>query len=427
MSQYRFMGFQIGFGEIEITPPLGVELSGYGIYLGRKAVGILDPLYSQAVYFEQGGFRLVIISNDLIGINSKTLEKTRSLLLENLGVKNSIIVATHTHSGPATVFMRGWGEVDPNYVKMLPRKFLEATKQASKSLKNALVGFTRIRVEDVCSNRVVRGGAVDPYLSVLSFANSEHKPLVTLFNYSCHAVCIDMRTKDGKKISADWPGQAKKFINEKTGSHAIFLQGTCGDIDPLVAWKMRGIEAARETGEIIGSATVKALGKIEYEKLSVLKFITKKIFLPFQKLTYETVLEDLVEALEKRGTDPKAVRFYTEWAKSMVYKIKSNYPEGISAEISALRINDTVLVFLPGEVFVEIGLEIKRRSPFENTVVVGYNGPWIGYIPTKEDFRRKGYAAHMVPKISDYPPFVENVGEIVIDNALNMIEELKGE
>ena len=51
-----------GFGKAEITPPLGVELAGYGYYLHRTADRVLDPLFVRAAAFERDGERYLLIS-----------------------------------------------------------------------------------------------------------------------------------------------------------------------------------------------------------------------------------------------------------------------------------------------------------------------------------------------------------------------------
>ena len=47
--------------------------------------------------------------------------------------------------------------------------------------------------------------------------------------------------------------------------------------------------------------------------------------------------------------------------------------------MQALRIGDLALVSAPGELFVELGLEIKRRSPFGQTMVLELANDSVGY------------------------------------------------
>jgi hypothetical protein len=60
-------------------------------------------------------------------------------------------------------------------------------------------------------------------------------------------------------------------------------------------------------------------------------------------------------------------------------------------QIQAIRIGDLALVGLPSEMFVEVGLEIKRRSPFARTLVVELANDSFGYIPTDKAFSEGSY------------------------------------
>ena len=58
-----------GFGKWELTPPMGVELAGYGYYLKRCALSVRDPLYARAVLLEDDGGKSLVISCDLLGLS----------------------------------------------------------------------------------------------------------------------------------------------------------------------------------------------------------------------------------------------------------------------------------------------------------------------------------------------------------------------
>ena len=64
----------------------------------------------------------------------------------------------------------------------------------------------------------------------------------------------------------------------------------------------------------------------------------------------------------------------------------------LEAEVQAFRLaRDVAVVLLPGEVFVELGLEIKRRSPFANTLVIELSNDNPAYIPTEKAFGEGSY------------------------------------
>lgn len=105
-----------GFGKWELTPPMGVELAGYGYYLNRCALSVRDPPYARAVLLETNDMRALIISCDLLGL-SKAVCKEVFRHAEKWGIpaEHTMIVSTHTHTGPAIKYHEGCGFVDDAY------------------------------------------------------------------------------------------------------------------------------------------------------------------------------------------------------------------------------------------------------------------------------------------------------------------------
>lgn len=71
--------------------------------------------------------------------------------------------------------------------------------------------------------------------------------------------------------------------------------------------------------------------------------------------------------------------------------------------IRFLRIGDTVIWAAPVELFSEIAIEIRKRSPFAHTFFSGYTNGWLGYLPTAQAFSEGGYE----PATSPFTPSVE--------------------
>ena len=63
-----------GFGIIDITPPLGVELAGYGYYLGRRCDSVRDRLFARAVLLESESGSQLIVSFDVLGISREIMD-----------------------------------------------------------------------------------------------------------------------------------------------------------------------------------------------------------------------------------------------------------------------------------------------------------------------------------------------------------------
>jgi len=61
-------------------------------------------------------------------------------------------------------------------------------------------------------------------------------------------------------------------------------------------------------------------------------------------------------------------------------------------EMTALRVGEFVLVTFPGELTVEIGLNVKKTSPHKLTCVAGYTNGYIYYTPTAKQLQNVGGA-----------------------------------
>jgi len=168
----------IGCGERVITPPLGVDLCGYGFYLGRRAEAVLDDLKARALFLRSGDRSFVLISCDIIGFTVKDADGIRAEIAaaHGLPLANVLLAATHTHCGPATQPLPGLGEVDAVYMKRLKTLITEAAAEAAGSPRGAEFSFVREAIEPLGFNRRKKDfcGA-DPVLKAAIFRTPERK------------------------------------------------------------------------------------------------------------------------------------------------------------------------------------------------------------------------------------------------------------
>ena len=64
----------------------------------------------------------------------------------------------------------------------------------------------------------------------------------------------------------------------------------------------------------------------------------------------------------------------------------------LNVEVCGIRVGDFVMVTFPGELTVQIGLNIKQASPHRFTFVAGYTNGYIYYTPTAQQRNNTGYA-----------------------------------
>ena len=158
MPQLKF-----GTGRTVITPPLGLELCGYGPYRGRRATEIVQDLHCTALALSDGQNTYLWISNDLIWVDRSLVEATLRLVCSehNLDPSHIVMTNTHTHSGPATMHTVAWGEWDNDYTQTLPYLFAEAIGQALAHMTPGRIGFGRTEIPELSVNRVEDDGPVD--------------------------------------------------------------------------------------------------------------------------------------------------------------------------------------------------------------------------------------------------------------------------
>ena len=95
--------------------------------------------------------------------------------------------------------------------------------------------------------------------------------------------------------------------------------------------------------------------------------------------------------------------------------------------MTAFRWGDILLVGLPGEPFVELGQEIKRRAARE-TIVLGYSNGCPGYVPHRSAYAEGGYEVLHAHKVYGAPSaFAPEAGELLTEAALQAIATLCGD
>ncbi len=429
---------KVGVGVSTITPSVGVELAGYGPYLGRGSKGIHDNLFSKGLVMEgRNHQRIAIITNDLVGLSRALLEETKSLVRKRAGIEedNILITCSHTHSGPATAFMRGWGEQNQEYLEELPGKICKSVEEACRKSESAQAGFGRGELALVSRNRADENGPIDPVVGVLKIDGTRELPLAVLFNFACHPVTIDYRSPLGNLISRDWPGYSNDIIQSELAGESLYLQGAIGDVNPELAWysphdwkPCHHFQGALLTGHIVGSKVIEIAKEIDTTSIEEISLRKRLIELPV-KVPSEEEVEFIAETeKERHKTDPRWTAFYDDWEKSTKEKLRRNPSSKVQSEIALLNIKtknqEGLLIFVAGEVFVKLGLAIRKDSSFENTFLVGFYDKYIGYIPDDSHFQKRGYASTLVPRISNSFPYEKRVGKVLLKETGDFLREI---
>jgi len=185
---------EAGFAKVDITPRVGVELCGFGPYLNRHSVGVRDRLWARAMALRHGRRTAVMVSCDLVGVGLATTRRVRALLRERAGVPQDAVMVhcTHTHSGPTTIDLIGWGDPDDPYNELLPRRIAQAATDALANLSPAEFLHAEVPCEGIGLNREYDRDA-PPLEEVLDEDWRPARPELT--DTTCHVIRVD---KDGR-------------------------------------------------------------------------------------------------------------------------------------------------------------------------------------------------------------------------------------
>ncbi len=440
-----------GAAAVDISPPLGEMVVGG--FVPFPAVKIHDPLYAKALVLENGQTQIAIVICDNLSIAREVYDASRELIAKetSLPPKNILMAATHTHSGtrarkekyrpivvrgiadavrhaidqlePAKI---GWGGIDEPAEVFNRRWFVSE----SELLKNPFGGFDRVRMNPPRGNSalVKPAGPIDPEISFLSVQSTDGRPIALLANYSLHYVGGVGRGD----VSADYFGIFSRRVGDLLGAEAangdppfvgMLSNGTSGDINNI-NFRERGkrygpYEKMTEVAELVARRVAEAHAKIEYHDWVPLGSARREITLKYRKPD-ERMQQYFAKVLAQPEDAPKHHRYERIYA-GRVQRLLDG-PDDIGVLLQVLRIGDLAIAAIPFEVFAEIGLEIKEKSPLPDAFTIELANDSLGYLPTPRQHELGGYETWMgTSKVQ------LDASERITETILELMEELKSE
>ncbi|WP_185958328.1 neutral/alkaline non-lysosomal ceramidase N-terminal domain-containing protein [Fodinibius sediminis] len=416
---------KVGIAKADITPDTNIK----NWVTGEKYGKVRDALYVRALVMSQGSEKVVLLQWDLVDAGESSVYRVRTAIAEALGIAaNHILVnASHNHSAPwAPVYddqHRGkerdtWWAVrymppqndDPSFKRWMDRlidQSVEAALRAAQQLQPASLWIGRADVSAYLRNRrprpVTHGiresdlpdnfnyrhedwnpnilsgdktfGPVDRAMTLISFRDSSGQSIANIFHMACHAVSIYPFMES---ISADWPGETMRRMNNQMGGESLFLQGTAGDINP---WR-RGTDAVNKMAEGLTD-----YAQTVYDYSAELK--------PGPLKTHQT---HVGLPLTDYGRERTGLAV-------------------MPSEIQVVAYGSLAIVTLPGEPMTELGVAIKRQSPYPQTLVLGYsNGNGVHYVGMPGEKARGGYETGRKTNIG-----TDRAGQIMVDAAVDLL------
>lgn len=404
------MAWQLGVAEVDITPPVGVWLTGYAART-HPCTDIHDALKAQALVLENSdGDRAALLCLDLIALTAEQVAAVRRAVQKATGIPPArlLINCSHTHSAPAIGELAApWmGIPDDAYLQITIRKAATAVQLAASRLTEATLHYAKAhchigvnRRQRTPNGRVVLGqnlqGITDPQLDVLAFTAPDGALKVLLFAYACHPVVLG---DNNYAVSADYVGYARDCLRRTLNAPALFLQGCAGNINP----RERGTFAiAEKLGRELAGSVLVALGNTVQMDDDRIDGIIANIKLPLQPPPDARTLrqwrqEHLARAQDAerngRWSEARWRRCEAEWAAKVLRAIRAKtLPTHEPITLQVLRLGDVALAAMASETFAEIGLTLRRQSPYAATVPLGYTNGCIGYLPTAAAYPEGGY------------------------------------
>jgi len=326
---------EAGAATVDITPPLGTPLNGYGDRLGRGATSVRDPLTARCLYLSDGETNLFFVTTDLCVVNRELREAVLQVAPTIVPPENIILTATHNHNGTGgmiepVIFRTVSGPFNPEILDFTAERIARAMEIAFENRERATVAWGTTRQDVLSANRRFDDGPIDPQIGVIKVEDADGNPISIIGNFAAHPTTVP--SEDRYAISADYCGFYYNHLEELAGEKcvAMFINGaegnqSCGNPeghdDP---W-----DRTESIGRLLAVRVKEVANRLDGQEMT-LNLATKWAELP-----------------PSIGDD---------WMPRETF-------------LQVFEIDDLVMTFFPGEPTVEIGLELRRRAE-----AMGYRG-----------------------------------------------------
>jgi len=449
--------FRAGAAASNITPPLDEPIVGG--WNSPPAKHIHDELYARCLVLDDGRTRLVFVLVDSLGIPREVFDAAKNMIQAKTGIpkENVLTAATHTHS---SISARGHSKVEPvqafnDYQQFVIRRIADATRRAVNNLEPARIGWGRAEEPTQVFNRryfmkpgtptpnpfggtdkavmnpgrgnpnILKAAApTDPEVAFLSVQSANGQPIALLANYSLHYV----GPSAGPVISADYFGVFADRIQQLLGADrldppfvGIMSNGTSGDINNINWLKKRQkrwppYAKMRQVADLVTRAVYQAHQQIDFHDWVRLDARQDELTLAVRRPTEEQ-LAYARKILDKPEDALKYHRRERVYANRVLQLADS--PDQVRVILQSFRIGDLGVCAIPFEVFVEIGLQIKDKSPLAQTFTISHANGSYGYLPTAEQHELGGYETWLGTSSVEI-----QAADKIVENLLSMLRQL---
>lgn len=443
-----------GAAAVDITPtdfPQNMP-GGFSANMAEKAH---DPFHARALVLSDATTTLAMVVVDNLGAGPEVLDEAKTLASARSGIPTDkmLICSTHTHSGPSlnkrsekaaaywTRFVEGVAQsIIQAHARLRPASFGAASHplpdevfnrrwflKPGKMPPNPFGRLDKVKMNPGTSPDVLDrpAGPTDPDITIISLQDAKRRPITLFANYSLHYVG---GTPPGQ-MSADYFGEFARLMPYRLRGDGQFVammsNGTSGDINNIPFGVTRPprepFEQIRIVARKAADAAWFAHRKIEKHLNDVpIGMLQREATLKYRRPSAQDIAEaNAVLAIKDQAAIDKLPRLAKNYAGSVVNAAQRT--EGtLTVKVQAIRIGDLAVCAIPFETFVEIGLDLKKRSPFPLTMVIGLANGRHGYLPTPEQHKLGGYETWFGTN-----QVQEDASTILVNNLLELLGELK--
>ncbi len=402
---------------------------GGGIGPG-KATGQEGELRAVAVVLEKPGSpKVAIVACDVLFLTRDFVDAALAQIAKSTGIQPDHVLAnaTHTHHAPSTGTIHGY-QRDEAFTHRVQDAIVQSVEQANSRLEggdceflyklgeeNTVGANSRVLLSDntiwwtgPLNDPLRHTGPFDPQLPVLAFRTPEQKLRALIYNHSTHTI----GARNPGVRSPSFYGLAAQELESQLGCTVEFLEGASGSTHNITG--VTPDEAVRRMKKAITEALAEA------QRHEVTKLVSIKRTFEFKVRTFDESVEDEKVSSYCRKRIPQGADGVIDVFRNMRRVLKGEQGKTRETFLQAILIGDVAVVGVPAEYFTIFGVDIKKRSPFPNTVVAELANDWIGYLPNREGHQLGGYQTWM--GLHSYAEV--GTGERVTDTIVEMLNEL---
>jgi neutral ceramidase len=454
--------FRAGAATSNITPLLGGGIIGG--FVPFPATHVHDELHAKCLVLDDGQTKLALVVLDLLGIHPSVSTEARKRIQQSVGIPPDrvLITAIHTHSATSALGPNPYYEKDREmeiYQNFLVHRIADGVQCALNNLRPAQMTYVTAEAPEHVFNRrwfMKPGkmsvnpfgtidkarmnppagspdldgpaGPTDPTVSVLAFREPDGKPIAVFASYSLHYV----GGVGSGHISADYFAmfgtEVARLLNAERQDPpfvAMMANGTSGDVNNINFLNPRPYKGPyvqmRAVADDVAKKVCDALAGAKYQDRVTLAARYRELPVATRHPTPEETswaqktLAAPVDKANKNNVDLS--RIYAERAMNLAKK-----PAISRIPLQVLRIGDVCVGTMPCEVFCEIGLEFKKRSPIQPAFLISLAHGYFGYLPTPAQHELGGYETWIGTNSLERQASVK-----MLDALVEMAAEIKAE